>query len=85
MILTQPFVDIIGGIIVWAQISLDIADLYAREVVRGIQLSEWYRPSGIHYSSPEAELYGDFKYKSLARSKMSMRWHSRNQCIMNAQ
>jgi hypothetical protein len=37
----------IASIAVLAQVILDVADVYAREFVRGLQLSKWYGPSGI--------------------------------------
>jgi hypothetical protein len=40
-------VELVLSINLSARIILDIADLFAREIVRALQLVEWYGPSGI--------------------------------------
>jgi hypothetical protein len=39
--------EFFGATIISAGFVLDVADVYAREFVRGLQLNEWYGPSGI--------------------------------------
>jgi hypothetical protein len=43
-----PFsTQLVGAMIVWPQLFLDVADFYAREIVRVIRLHKLYGPSGI--------------------------------------